>query len=67
MDGRSVASFPWWPIVAFVVAGAVALALAVLPLVRRSRQARQRDEAERLARIADAEHEGARTRHEGGA
>ena len=63
MDGR----LSWWPILALVVVGAIALMLAVLPLVRRARQGRHREAAEQLAQAADADHEGASTRHEGGA
>ena len=66
MDGRSLSGLSWWPVLALVV-GVVALALAVWPVIRRNRQARHRDETERLAQVADAEHEGATTRHEGGA
>ena len=62
-----MSGFPWWPILGFVVVGIGALALAIVPAVRRARQAKHRDEAERLAQVADAEHETARTRHEGGA
>jgi hypothetical protein len=63
MKTDSFVGLPWWQWALIVlVAAAVALFLR-----QRIERARKRHETERLARQADANHEGARTRHEGGA
>jgi hypothetical protein len=57
-------------ILAGLVVVLVMVALGVVigrKLSRRHEVARHRAEEERLAQIADATHEGAKTRHEGGA
>ncbi len=63
MQAYTFLGAPWW---LWLV-----LALAVWAVVAKVRQAsskaRHRAELERLAQAADATHEGARTRHEGGA
>jgi membrane protein YqaA with SNARE-associated domain len=58
----TVFGFPWW-VLAVIVIAAVAGSMAG----RSMGQARaRRRAAEKMAEAADADHEGARTRHEGG-
>jgi UPF0716 family protein affecting phage T7 exclusion len=60
--GGDILGIPWWALVILVVA-AVAGTMAGRSIGRA--KARRRA-AEKMAEAADAEHEGAKTRHEGG-
>jgi hypothetical protein len=57
-----ILGIPWWVLVVLVVA-AVAGTIAGRSMGRAKAHRRA---AEKMAEAADAEHEGARTRHEGG-
>jgi membrane protein YqaA with SNARE-associated domain len=57
----TILGIPWWS-VAVIVAAAVIGSLAGRSIGR----ARARRAAEKKAQLADADHEGAKTRHEGG-
>jgi hypothetical protein len=54
---------PWW----LWLALALVVAVVVVKVRQASSKARHRAEVERLAQAGDDAHEGARTRHEGGA
>ena len=65
MNGTGVAGMSWSTILPIVLL--VVVVVIVLSRVRAAAMARHREAAERLAQAADADHEAARTRHEGGA
>jgi hypothetical protein len=59
-------TFPWSGPLIGLGLGVVVLVALVLGRVHLLSKHKARDKAEQLAQLADAEHEGARTRHEGG-
>ena len=63
MQALSILGVPWW----LWLALALAVWVVVMKVRKASAKAKHRAEQERLAQKADAMHEGARTRHEGGA
>ncbi|MEO7114732.1 MAG: hypothetical protein ABIZ18_02610 [Caldimonas sp.] len=63
MQTYSFLGVPWW----LWLLLALAVWVVVAMVRQASAKARHRVETERLAQAADAKHEGARTRHEGGA
>jgi len=58
---------PWWLLALLAVAAVLAVAFAGRAMGHMRERAEKRQQAESLAQAADAEHEGARTKHEGGA
>ena len=63
MQAFSLLGIPWW----LWLVAALAVWVVVVKLRKEAAKARHRAEQERLAQKADAMHEGAKTRHEGGA
>ena len=63
MPAFSFLGLPWWAWLVVVVV----VWVFVAQIRKASAKSKHRAEQERLAQIADATHEGAQTRHEGGA
>ncbi|MEO6897497.1 MAG: hypothetical protein ABI218_12710 [Caldimonas sp.] len=63
MQSFSLLGWPWWLWLALVVV----VFAAVVQVRKATAKSKHRVEQERLAQAADATHEGAKTRHEGGA
>lgn len=63
MQPDSILGLSWWQWALMVLAVAIVVVLAR----NAAERARKRAQTEKLAQAADAAHEGAMTRHEGGA